>query len=63
MSKETLQEQFEDYAKSLLPKKQPSLEEIFQATLDVTTPAEPGDLRTTRKWKDAGADEPEPEWV
>lgn len=62
MSKEPLQEQFEDFAKNMVKPQKKSLEEIFQATLDITTPATPGDLRTTRKWEDTLEPE-QSEWV
>ena len=58
-----LQEQFEDYARSLVQKEKKSLEEIFQATLDITTPAVPGDLRTTREWRDPNEPEAESQWL
>jgi hypothetical protein len=61
MSRENLQEQFEDFAKSLVKPQKKSFEEIFQATLDATTPDTPGDLRSTRKWPTE--DESESEWV
>ena len=44
-------------------KPKPSLEEVFQKTLDETTPAEPGDLRQSRKWKDSWTNEDLSEWV
>jgi hypothetical protein len=33
-------------------KKKTTLEEVFQATLDKTTPETPGDLRNHRKWQE-----------
>lgn len=62
MSREALQEQFEDFAKSLVKPQKKSLEEVFQATLDATTPSQPGDLRSTRKWEDTLEPE-QSEWV
>ena len=63
MSKE-LQDQLEDLMRADMRsgKKQKSFEEIFQATLDATTPAQPGDLRNHRKWDEAPKDELD-EWV
>jgi hypothetical protein len=43
-------------------KKKATLEDIFQETLDKTTPAQPGDLRTSRKWQDKPKDEFD-EWL
>lgn len=63
MSREALQEQFEDYAKSLVSKDKKSLEEIFQATLDITTPTQAGDLRTTREWRSSSEPEAESQWL
>lgn len=39
-----------------------TFEEIFQETLDCTTPTQPGDLRTQRKWEDKPKDELD-EWI
>lgn len=64
MSKEKLQQEFADYAKALVrDKTEKSLEDIFQATLDITTPATPGDLRTTREWRDPYEPEAESQWL
>lgn len=63
MGKEKLQEEFEDYARSLVKREQKSFEEVFQATLDLTTPTTPGDVRTTREWRDPYADEVESQWL
>ena len=62
MSKQ-LQDQLEDFIKeTLVPKKTTTLEDVFQKTLDITTPTEPGDLRSTRKWKQEPEDE-SGEWL
>ena len=62
MSKQ-LQNQLEDYIKETLVSKKPTtLEDALQATLDITTPTEPGDLRSTRKWQQDTEDE-SGEWV
>ena len=62
MSKQ-LQDQLEDYIKETLVSKKPTtLEDALQATLDITTPAEPGDLRSTRKWQQ-GSEEETDEWL
>ena len=62
MSKQ-LQDQLEDFIKgAMVSKKTTTLEAALQATLDITTPSEPGDLRNTRKWKNEG-DEDESEWL
>ena len=37
-------------------------EEIFQKTLDLTTPTQPGDLRNHRKWDEKPKDELD-EWL
>jgi len=62
VSKERLQEEFTEYARSLVRKEKKSLEEVLEATLDITTPTQPGDLRTTRKWQE-GDDESESQWL
>ena len=63
MSKE-LRDQLEDFMRNEMKSNRngKSLEEIFQATLDATTPAQPGDLRNHRKWEDSPKDELD-EWV
>lgn len=62
MSKQ-LQDQLEDFIKeSMVSKKSITLEEVFQKTLDITTPTEPGDLRSTRKWQQEPEDE-SGEWL
>ena len=43
-------------------KKAKTFEQVFQETLDATTPTQPGDLRTPRKWEDAPKEELD-EWV
>lgn len=63
VSRESLTQEFEDYAKSLVAKAKPSLEEVFQQTLDLTTPATPGDVRTTREWRTPYDAEPESQWL
>lgn len=45
-----------------LRKKSKTLEQIFQETLDVTTPTQPGDLRNHKKWDEVPKDELD-EWV
>jgi len=58
-----LQDQLEDFIKeSMVPKKKTTLEEALQKTLDITTPSEPGDLRSTRKWRQDSEDETS-EWL
>jgi hypothetical protein len=58
-----LRDQLEDFIKETLVSRKPqTLEDALQKTLDITTPAEPGDLRTTRKWVQEGDEEPG-EWV
>lgn len=49
MSTKELIDQFDDFLKSSVSKKRPSFEEVFEKTLEVTTPTEPGDLRQHRK--------------
>ena len=63
MSKE-LRDQLEDCIKAemMSSRKKKTFEEVFQATLDETTPAQPGDLRNHRKWEDKPKDELD-EWV
>lgn len=62
MSKQ-LQDQLEDFIKETMVSKKPtSLEEALQKTLDITTPTEPGDLRSTRKWQQDTEDE-SGEWL
>jgi hypothetical protein len=43
-------------------KKTKTFEEVFQATLDATTPTQPGDLRNERKWEDKPKEEMD-EWI
>lgn len=58
-----LQDQLEDFIKeSMVSKKTTTLEEALQKTLDITTPTEPGDLRSTRKWQQEPEDE-SGEWL
>ena len=58
-----LQDQLEDFIKeSMVPKKATTLEDVLQKTLDITTPSEPGDLRSTRKWQQDPEDE-SGEWL
>ena len=63
MSKE-LRDQLEDFMKAEMKssRKTQTLEEVFQKTLEVTTPAQPGDLRNTRKWEDSPTEELD-EWI
>jgi hypothetical protein len=62
MSKQ-LKDQLEDFIKeSMVPKKTKTLEDALQATLNITTPTEPGDLRSTRKWQQEPEDESD-EWL
>jgi len=62
MSKQ-LQDQLEDFIKeTLVSKKTTTLEDVLQKTLDITTPTEPGDLRSTRKWQQDPEDE-SGEWL
>jgi len=62
MSKQ-LQDQLEDFIKeTLVSKKTTTLEDVLQKTLDITTPTEPGDLRSTRKWQQDTEDE-SGEWL
>jgi hypothetical protein len=62
MSKD-LRTQLEDYIReAIVPKKGQTLEDALQKTLDITTPTEPGDLRSTRKWKQEPEDESD-EWL
>jgi len=59
-----LRDQLEDYIKGVMvPKKTTTLEDALQKTLDITTPAEPGDLRSTRKWKDERAEDESDQWL
>jgi hypothetical protein len=58
-----LRDQLEDFIKETLVSKKPqTLEDALQKTLDITTPTEPGDLRSTRKWKQEPEDESD-EWL
>ena len=62
MSKQ-LQDQLEDFIKeTMVSKKTATLEDALQKTLDITTPTEPGDLRSTRKWQQDTEDE-SGEWI
>ena len=62
MSKQ-LQDQLEDFIKeTMVSKKTATLEDALQKTLDITTPTEPGDLRSTRKWEQDIEDE-SGEWI
>ena len=62
MSKQ-LQDQLEDFIKeTMVSKKTATLEDALQKTLDITTPTEPGDLRSTRKWQQDTEDE-SGEWL
>lgn len=45
-----------------ITKKKPTLEDVFQETLDKTTPTQPGDLRNHRKWQEKPKDEFD-EWI
>lgn len=57
---EILRNKLEDFIKDqLVRKNKPSLEKVFEETLKITTPSQPGDLRSTRKWKDIKEDESE----
>ena len=59
-----LRNQLEDFLKSEMKStnKPKTFEEVFQATLDVTTPTRPGDLRSHRKYDETPKDELD-EWV
>jgi hypothetical protein len=63
MSKD-LRDQLEDFMKGEMKssKKTKTFEEVFQATLDATTPTQPGDLRNERKWEDKPKEEMD-EWI
>lgn len=60
----SLLEDFEKAIKSdmISGKKKPSLEEIFQKTLDITTPSTPGLLQSLRKHQDSPKEEFD-EWI
>ena len=63
MNENTLITQLETYIKEVIAsKKTTTLEDALQATLNITTPTEPGDLRSTRKWKQETEDE-SGEWI
>lgn len=63
MNENTLTAKLETYIKeAIASKKSTTLEDVFQQTLDITTPTEPGDLRSTRKWQQDTGDE-SGEWV
>ena len=63
MNENTLTTQLEAYIKETIASKKPTtLEATLQATLDITTPSEPGDLRSTRKWQQDTEDESD-EWI
>jgi hypothetical protein len=46
-----LKENLEDFLKEQMSgdKKKPTFEEVFQKTLDLTTPSQPGDVRNARE--------------
>ena len=63
MNENTLITQLETYIKEVIAsKKSTTLEDTLQKTLDITTPTEPGDLRSTRKWQQDTEDE-SGEWL
>ena len=63
MNENTLITQLETYIKETIASKKPTtLEDALQKTLDITTPTEPGDLRSTRKWQQEPEDE-SGEWL
>jgi hypothetical protein len=63
MSKQ-LRDQLEDFIKDALVSKTPqTLEDALQKTLDITTPTTPGDLRSTRQWKQESDDDESDEWL
>jgi len=63
MSKD-LRDQLEDFLRNEMKanRKTKTFEEVFQSTLDITTPTQPGDLRNERKWEDTPKDELD-EWI
>lgn len=63
MKQTKLRNQLEDFIKeTTVSKKSSTLEDVFQKTLDITTPTDPGDLRSTRKWQQETEDESD-EWL
>ena len=63
MNENTLITQLETYIKEVIAsKKSTTLEDALQATLNITTPEQPGDLRNVRKWKNEG-EEDDSEWL
>lgn len=63
MSKD-LRDQLEEYIKeAIAPTKPQTLEDALQKTLDITTPTEPGDLRSTRKWQQGSPEDESGEWL
>lgn len=59
-----LKGEFEDFLKADMTfgKKKPSLEEVFQKTLDITTPTTPGHLQSMRKHQDSPKNDFD-EWI
>jgi hypothetical protein len=59
MSEHKVKEDLEDFLKEGMSsdKKKESLEEIFQKTLDLTTPSQPGDVRSERVFEKKQPDE------
>jgi hypothetical protein len=63
MSKELNDKLNNELAREMtLHKKSKTFEQIFQETLDITTPTQPGDLRSTRKWDEKPKEELD-EWL
>ncbi len=49
----TIEKKLEDFLKEQVrgDKKKPTFEEVFQKTLDMTTPSQPGDVRNLREYE------------
>ena len=59
MSEHKVKEDLEDFLKEQMAgdKKKPTFEEVFQKTLDLTTPSQPGDVRSERVFEKKKVDE------
>ena len=59
MSEQEKKKSLEDFFKEQMvgDKKKPTFEEVFQKTLDITTPSQPGDVRNLREYEKKKVDE------
>ena len=59
MSEQEKKNNLEDFLKEQMAgnKKKPTFEEVFQKTLDLTTPSQPGDVRSERVYEKKKEDE------